>query len=111
MGFPLRPHTELISGTKRRHIDMLVLIGKGVRQNAPIVFQRLSSDWLGAPRLPALALLGALRRPWRGPQASGRLFVMVVAVAPVLATFSALWNEQRYFFVLVPLLCIWAANV
>jgi hypothetical protein len=35
---------------------------------------------------------------------------MVVAVAPVLATFSALWNEERYFFVLVPLLCIWAAN-
>ena len=110
MGFPLRPHTEVISETKIRPRDMLVLIGKGVRQNAPIVFQRLSSDWLGAPLLPALALLGALRRPWRGPQASGRLFVMVVAVAPVLATFSALWNEQRYFFVLVPLLCIWAAN-
>src|SRR5260370_24974029 len=110
MGFPLRPHTEVISETKIRPRDMLGLIGKGVRQNAPIVFQRLSSDWLGAPLLPALALLGALRRPWRGPQASGRLFVMVVAVAPVLATFSALWNQPTYFFFLVPLFCILVAN-
>ena len=110
MGFPLRPHAEVIQETQIKLKDMVRLLGKGIRQNAPALAQRLSSDWLGAPLLPALALLGALRRPWVGPQVSGRLFVLVVAVAPVLATFSALWNEQRYFFVLVPLLCIWAAN-
>jgi 4-amino-4-deoxy-L-arabinose transferase-like glycosyltransferase len=110
MGFPMRPHAEVIRETQIKLKDLFFLVGNGVRQNAPALFQRLSSDWLGAPLLPALALLGALRRPWRGPQTSSRLFVMLVAVAPVLATFSALWNEQRYYFVLVPLLCIWAAN-
>jgi 4-amino-4-deoxy-L-arabinose transferase-like glycosyltransferase len=110
MGFPLRPHAEVIQETQLKLKDMVRLLGKGIRQNAPALMQRLSSDWLGAPLLPALALLGALRRPWRGPQASSRLFVLVVAVAPILATFSALWNEERYYFVLVPLLCIWAAN-
>src|SRR5713101_291215 len=110
MGFPLRPHTEVIRETQITLRDMVRLVAKGIRQNAPVLFQRLSSDWLGAPLLPAVALLGALRRPWRGPQAPSRLFVLVVAVAPILATFSALWNEERYYFVLVPLLCIWAAN-
>jgi hypothetical protein len=110
MGFPLRRHTEVIREANIRPRDVLVLVGRGIRQNAPLVFQRLTSGWIGAPFLPALALLGALRRPWRGEQARSRLFVMVVATAPILATFSALWNEQRYFFVLVPLLCIWAAN-
>src|SRR5712692_896094 len=93
MGFPLRPHTEVIRETQITLRDMVRLVAKGIRQNAPLLFQRLSSDWLGAPLLPAVALLGALRRPWRGPQASSRLFVLVVAVAPILATFSAIWNE------------------
>jgi hypothetical protein len=35
---------------------------------------------------------------------------MLVTAAPVLATFFALWSEARYYFVLIPLLSIWAAN-
>ena len=110
MGFPLRRHAELVQETRIKLTDFALLVEKGVRRNGPALFQRLSSDWLGAPLLPALALLGALRRPWRGPQVLGRLFVLLVAIAPVLATFSALWNEQRYYFVFVPLLSLWASN-
>lgn len=110
MGFPMRPHAEVIRETHTTLKDLFGLVGRGMRQNAPVLFQRLSSDWLGAPLLPALALLGALRRPWRGPQAQKRLFVMLVVAAPVAATFFALWSEARYYFVLVPLLSVFAAN-
>jgi 4-amino-4-deoxy-L-arabinose transferase-like glycosyltransferase len=110
MGFPLRPHAEVMRDTPTTLRDVFRFFEKGVRLNAPELFRRLSSDWMGAPLLPALALLGALRRPWRGLQTSSRLFVLLVAAAPVVATFFALWSEQRYYFVLVPPLCIWAAN-
>jgi 4-amino-4-deoxy-L-arabinose transferase-like glycosyltransferase len=110
MGFPLRPQAEVMRDTATTLSDVFRFFEKGVRLNAPELFRRLSSDWIGAPLLPALALLGALRRPWRGPQTSSRLFVLLVSAAPVVATFFALWNEQRYYFVLVPFLCIWAAN-
>ena len=110
MGFPMRPHAEVIRATQLTHKDLFLLLSKGVRQNAPVLFYRLSSDWLGAPLLPALALLGAFRRPWRGPQAINRLFILLIGVAPLIGTFFAFWSEARYYFVLVPLLCIWAAN-
>lgn len=110
MGFPLRPHVEVVRETRSSLKDVLHLLTRGLRQNGPVLLQRLSSDWLGAPLLPAFALLGALRRPWRGSQARGRLFLLLVGAAPVIATFFALWSEDRYYFVLVPLLCIWAAN-
>ena len=110
MGFPMRSHAEVIRETHTTLKDLWDLVVQGMRQNAPVLFQRLSSDWLGAPLLPALALLGALRRPWRGQQARKRLFVMLVAAAPVAATFFALRSEARYYFVLVPLLAVFAAN-
>jgi len=110
MGFPLRPHVELVRETHVSLRDTLRLFVKGARQNTSELFRALSSDWFGSPFLPALALLGALRRPWRGPRTSQRLFVLLIAIAPVLATFFALWTQARYYFALVPLLCIWAAN-
>ena len=110
MGFPMRPHAEVVRETQLKFKDLFLLIERGVRQNTQILFQRLSSDWLGAPLLPALAFLGAFRRPWVGQQAASRLFVMLVAAAPVAATFFALWSETRYYFIFVPLLSIWAAN-
>jgi hypothetical protein len=110
MGFPMRPHTELVRDTQITLKDSIRIVGAGIRRNTPILFQRLSSDWLGAPLLPALALLGVLRRPWRGSQAVGRWLVLLSAAAPVAATFSALRTEQRYYFVLIPMLSIFAAN-
>ena len=109
-GTAMRSHTEVVRETHIALKDLFHLVGKGVRQNAPELFRELSERWLGAPLLPALALLGALRRPWRRPQASSRLFVVLIAAAPVAATFTALWTQTRYYFVLVPLLIIWAAN-
>ncbi len=109
-GTAMRSFAEVIRETQVTLKD-LVLVGKGLGRNAPVLFQRISSDWLGAPLLPALALLGALRRPWRRPQASSRLFVMLVAAVPVVANpFALMPAEPRYFFVFVPLLSIWAAN-
>ena len=110
MGFPMRPHAEIIREMSITAGDLLLLLEMGVRREGPELFQRLSSDWLGSPLLPALALLGAFRRPWHGPRASSRFFVLLVGGAAVVPTLFALWNEQRYYFVLVPFLSLWAAN-
>jgi hypothetical protein len=110
MGFPMRPHAEVVRETRLQFRDLFVLLERGIRQNTQVLLQRLSSDWLGAPLLPALALLGAFRRPWWGPKAVTRLFVLSIAAAPAIATFFALWSEPRYYFIFIPLLCIWAAN-
>lgn len=110
MGFPLRQHAKVIQDTNIRGGDMVILVLKGIRENLPVVFQRFSSDWFGAPWLPALALVGAVRRPWRGSQAKSKCFFLLAGTAPVAATFFALWSESRYYFVFVPIMAIWAAN-
>jgi Dolichyl-phosphate-mannose-protein mannosyltransferase len=109
-GIFMRSNAEVIRETRTSLKESLPLVVESVRLNAPEFLNVLTTKWLGAPFLPALALLGALRRPWRRPQASSRLFVLLVAVAPVVATFSALWNQPRYYFVLLPFLLIWASN-
>jgi 4-amino-4-deoxy-L-arabinose transferase-like glycosyltransferase len=109
-GTPMRSNAEVIRGTRITLKGSLHLVEAAVRHKAPVVVHQLLSSWLGPPFLPALALLGALRRPWRRPQASSRLFVMLVPIAPLVSTFSALWDEPRYYFLFVPFLLIWASN-
>jgi hypothetical protein len=105
----MRPNADVIRETitfkKFTHI-----LRKGIRHSLPAFFEQLSSRWLGAPFLPALALLGAVRRPWRQPLASSRLFVLLVPATTVLATFSVLWIFSRFYFILAPFLLLWAAN-
>ena len=109
-GFAIRPWAETARETHISLKDLFRLVAKGMSLNLSGFFRKLSSDWLGAPLLPALALLGACRRPWRGPRALTRLFILLVACVPVAATFLVLWGDDRYYFIFVPLLCIWAAN-
>ena len=109
-GIAMRPNAEVIRETPTSLKELLHLLEKGVRQNLPILPHQLFSSWFQF--LPPLALLGALRKSWQPPQASSRLLVFLVAVAPVTATFSApLWGgEPRFYFVLLPFLLIWASN-
>jgi len=109
-GTPMRPNAEVIRETRITLKDSFHLVEKAVRHRAPAVVHQLLSSWIGPPFLPALALLGALRRPWRRPQAASRLFVMLVPVASLVAIFSALWDESRYYFVFVSFVLIWASN-
>jgi 4-amino-4-deoxy-L-arabinose transferase-like glycosyltransferase len=109
-GIWMRPNAEVVRQTHITVKELVQIIGKAMRKNAPAFLQQLSSKWLGAPLLPALALLGVLRRPWRRPLASSRLFVLLVPATAVVATFFALWTFPRFYFVLVPFLLIWAAN-
>ncbi len=111
-GVAMRSHSDVVRETHIKPKELFHLLLQGARQNVPLLLMVLSSKWLGAPLLPALALLGAFRRPWRRPQASSRLFVMFIAAAPVVVTFSAPWSyaNTRYYFVLVPFLLIWASN-
>ena len=109
-GSAMRPFVQVVRETRVTLKGLIPLLKKGIRQNVPGLFRNLSAGWLGSPLLPALALLGAFRRPWKGRQAPLRLFVLLVAAAPVLATLFVLLADARYYFVFIPLLSIWAAN-
>jgi 4-amino-4-deoxy-L-arabinose transferase-like glycosyltransferase len=109
-GTAMRTWADVAREPKLKLTDMLRLVARGIRLSAPMLVEAFSSRWLGAPFLPALALLGVFCRPWHGPKAPLRLFVMLVTAAPAMATVFVLWGDPRYFFVFVPLLSIWAAN-
>jgi hypothetical protein len=106
----MRPYPEVIRESRVALKGWFLLVDEAVRHKIPLVVQRLSSSLLGPPFLPALALLGALRRPWRRRQASSRLYVALASLAFLAGTFAALWDEPRYYFVFVPFLLIWASN-
>lgn len=108
-GSAVRSNVDIVRQTHMRFRDLLPLLVRGARRNVPGLVQKLSSGWLGAPLLPALAFLGAFRRPWHGAPGRARLFLMVLSTAPVLATLFVLWSDARYYFIFVPLLSIWAA--
>ena len=109
-GVGMRPNADVIRETHVRVKDLVRYFGEAVHRNTFELFSTLRERWLGAPFLPALALLGAVCRPWRRPMALSRLFVMLVPATAVVASFSILWIFPRYYFVLVPFLLIWAAN-
>jgi len=110
-GFAMRPWAETVRNEKIDKRNILLLVLAGVRNAIPQLFRQLSSLWLGAPLLPALALFGAFHRPWRGPQALSRAYFMLVTFAPVAATLFIFWGDNpRYYFIFVPILSIWAAN-
>jgi len=109
-GTTMRTNAEVIREANTTLRDKVRLVYEALRHKAGVVVHRILSGWLGPPILLALALLGALRRPWRPPQASSRLFVALVPAAPIAAMLSAFWDEPRYYFVLLPFLLIWASN-
>jgi hypothetical protein len=109
-GIAMRSNAEVIRETPTPLKGLLHLFQRGVRQNMPSLAHQLYSRWVPI-FLPVLAVLGALRRPWQPPQASSRLFVCLVMIAPIAATFSALlWSEPRFYFVLIPFFLIWGSN-
>ena len=110
-GQAMRSFVEVAREERTGLTDALPLVWSGLRKNIPEFFHELSAGWLGAPLLPALALLGMFGRPWRRPQARLRSFLVIVAAAPIAATLVVFWGgDARYYFIFVPILCIWAAN-
>ena len=105
-----RSQADVVRETRMKFGQLARIEKIGIRKNTPILLEQLSSRWLGAPFLPALALLGALRRPWRRGLVSSHLYVMLVPLTAMMATFSVTWTDARFYFVLVPFLTIWAAN-
>lgn len=109
-GTAMHPFAQSVQAAQVTNRELFSL-AKGVGRNAAILIRQFRSAWLGAPLLPALAMLGALGRPWRRPQASSRLFVMLIAAVPFIANpFALTPDDPRYSFIFVPLFCIWAAN-
>lgn len=109
-GIAMRSDTEIIRNTRMTLNGLVRLAVRGIRDNAPDFPKFLEATWVGAPFVPALALLGCFGRPWRRPQGLSRLFFVLVAAAPVAATLSTPWMQTRFFYVLIPFLLIWASN-
>jgi 4-amino-4-deoxy-L-arabinose transferase-like glycosyltransferase len=109
-GIWMRTNNEVIRDSHITVNEFARILGKSIRHNIPAFVRILSSRWLGSPFLLPLAMLGAVRRPWRQPSASRRLLVIMIPTMNILTTFAILWVFPRFYFVLVPFLLIWAAN-
>jgi len=109
IGIWLRPEVDVARDPISAR-DLARIVRAAIRQNTPLFLQALSSRWLGAPFLPALALLGAFRRPWRRSTAAKHFYFALVPATAILASFVVLWIFTRYYFAIVPFLLIYAAN-
>jgi hypothetical protein len=109
-GVFIQPASEVIRQVRMKPHELVRVIAIGVRHNGPSLFHRMASDWMGAPFLAALALLGAMRRRWISSELPSRLFFLALMATPILATFTFFWNEARFYFVLTAFILIWAAN-
>jgi 4-amino-4-deoxy-L-arabinose transferase-like glycosyltransferase len=109
VGVWMRPNSEVIRERVKLR-DAVHMVSYLVRRNIPFLLQTLSERWMGAPFVTALALLGAVRRPWKQQLAWKRLFFVLVPLISFVGTLSVMNLADRYFFVLVPFLLLWAAN-
>jgi 4-amino-4-deoxy-L-arabinose transferase-like glycosyltransferase len=110
-GVGMRTNAEIIRETHVHPKDLFRFFLEAVRRNTPELLEKLRGRWLGAPFLPALALLGALRRPWPRRMVLHHLFFLLIPATAVLTTFTVVHAIYvRNYFVLVPFLLIWGAN-
>jgi 4-amino-4-deoxy-L-arabinose transferase-like glycosyltransferase len=110
-GVGMRTNAEIIRETHVHFKDAMRFSAEAVHRNTPELFAKLRERWLGAPFLPALALLGVIRRPWPRQTALHHLFFILVPVTAVLTTFTVVHAIYvRNYFILAPFLLIWGAN-
>jgi 4-amino-4-deoxy-L-arabinose transferase-like glycosyltransferase len=106
-----RPQVDVVREAHVSRRQLLHNLKLGVKRNVPTLLQQLTARWMGAPFLPALALLGFFRRPWKRALIPSHLYFVMVPLTAVVATFSfSGWTAIRYYFVFIPFLLIWAAN-
>ena len=110
-GVGMRPNADIIRETHIRVGEFARFVREALHRNTPELFARLRERWIGAPFLPALALLGAAYRPWPRQKAFQHLFVILVPLAAILATFTVVHAIYvRNYFFLAPFLIIWGAR-
>jgi len=110
-GVGMLPNATIVREMQIDMKNLIQFVATALRRNTPFLLHNFTEPWLGAPFLPALALFGFFRRPWRKSTTSSHLFVLLVPITAIVATLSVVHAiYPRNYFVFVPFLSIWAAN-
>jgi len=110
-GVFMRPNRDVITSTSYTLRDYGRFLGRAARRNASTISQTVSAETsFGAPVLFALVVLGLFAQPWnrRRVVLDGALVASAALLIAVLLTVQDLW--LRYFFSLLGLMLIWAAQ-
>jgi 4-amino-4-deoxy-L-arabinose transferase-like glycosyltransferase len=110
-GVWMRSNLSVIETTHYQAGPLIRYAVSRFRSNLPAMLETIASATaFGSPFLFMLAVLGLFRRPWTREHLADQLALLTVVGVIVLSLGSIFRMEERFIYLLLPVMVIWASN-